>query len=302
MEISSQSERQIREFIGSQQWSDCTQKSYTYALHIFFRWFEMNSKRRGKLPERKNIIAFKAFMKDKKKLSPNTLDLYHTSLKIFFQWLIANGKMTTNPMDHLKRDQKSKDFLIGYLDHNQSRQLLASFDQTKNNELRDYAMVVIMLTMGLRRIEIVRMNISDVENHRIKIQPKGQNFKNRILELSDLSYEAINNYISFRGSGTSRTPLFISLSNRAKNQRISPGYISQMVKSHLLTIGINNPKFSCHSLRHTCAYSILAQTKDENIVQAQLGHSSINTTHRYTHGLEIEINKGKALQAINEIW
>jgi integrase/recombinase XerC len=262
----------------------------------------MNSKRRGKLPERKNIIAFKAFMKDKKKLSPNTLDLYHTTLKIFFDWMIENKQMVSNPMNGIKRDQKSHDFMIERLQTHQSKELLTTFDRTTLNGLRDFTMVIIMLTMGLRRVEIVRMNISDVENCRIKIQSKGQFFKNQYLNCSNLANESLKSYMQMRGEIDHESALFVSFSNRAKNQRISPGYISQMVKDHLLTIGINNPKISCHSLRHTCAYDILAWSNDENIVQAQLRHSSINTTHRYTHGLEIEINKGKALEAINEIW
>lgn len=302
MNISPQISKEIKEFINSMQWSDCTLKSYKYALTVFFKWFESNHKRRGSLPIRKNIIAFKNYMKEKKKLSANTLDLYHTTLKKFFEWMMRNGKMQSNPMDRIKRDQKSKDFMIERLDRYQSTALLNSFDQDKINQLRDYTMVVIMLTMGLRRIEIVRMNVEDLDNYKIKIQGKGQLFKNQSLELSNIAYDAIHNYLLKRKDFIPTDPMFVSFSDRSKNKRISPCYISHMVKSHILTIGINNPKISCHSLRHTCAYDILERTKDENIVQSQLRHASINTTHRYTHGLEQEINKGKALHAINERW
>lgn len=284
------------------QWSECTVKSYKYTLTVFFKWFESNPKRKGLLPVRKNIISFKYYMKDKKKLSANTLDLFHTTLKKFFDWMIRNGNMQSNPMDQIKRDQKSKDFMIERLDTYQSKNLLSSFDKTKLSELRDYTMVVIMLTMGLRRIEIVRMNVEDLENYKIKVQGKGQLFKNQSLELSDIAYDAIHDYLSMRKEIAPTDPMFVSLSDRSKNKRISPCHISQMVKAHLVTIGINNPKISCHSLRHTCAYDILSRTKDENIVQSQLRHASINTTHRYTHGLEQQQNKAKALQAINEIW
>jgi len=302
MNISPQISKEINDFISSMQWSDCTLKTYKYALTVFFKWFESNCKRRGSLPARKNIILFKSYMKEKKKLSANTLDLFHTTLKKFFEWRIRNGKMQSNPMDQIKRDQKSKDFMIERLDQNQSISLLASFDQTKINQLRDYTMVVIMLTMGLRRIEIVRMNVEDVENNKIRIQGKGQLYKNQSLELSGIAKDAINDYLSRRKDIIPSDPMFVSLSDRSKNKRISPCYISRSVKEHLLKIGIDNPKISCHSLRHTCAYDILSKTKDENVVQSQLRHASINTTHRYTHGLEQQQNKDKALHAINEIW
>ena len=302
MRISSKVERQIKEFICGMQLSTCTLKTYTYALTTFYKWFEMNVKRRGSVPEQKNIIAFKNYMKDKRKLSANTIDLFHTSLKKYFDWMMKNGLINKNPVDGIRRDPKSRDFLIERLDKYQSSNLLSSFNQEDIGQLRDYTMVVIMLTMGLRRIEIERINIEDIENFRLKVQGKGQIYKDQCLKLTHLAYDSIQKYIVIRGPVNSGSPLFVSRSDRSKDKRISPCYISKMVKDHLLKIGINNPKISCHSLRHTCAYDLLEKTKDENIVQAQLRHRSIDTTHRYTHGLEIEINKEKAIQALDDIW
>jgi len=301
MELSRQEQKLIKDYIGSEDFAEATIRTYSAVLTRFYKWFNSNCKRRGLIPEHKNLIAFRNFLKGKNNKG-KSVNLFITVLRKYFDWMILSGNMKNNPMNGIKLEHQDKEFMREKLNKKQSIELLSSFNIDDESQLRDYTMVVIMLTMGLRRIEVHRINIEDIEDSKLKIQGKGQNYKNDSLQLTHLASQAIEKYLSVRVKGKPGTALFISLSDRSKNKRISECYISKMVKNHYLTIGINDPKISCHSLRHTCAYDLLERTKDESIVQTQLRHKSIDTTHRYTHGLEKEINKNKALESLNKMW
>jgi len=283
--ITPQIEKLISSYVNSLDISISSKTTYTTSLKVFYEWFLGNYQRSKQTVQKKHIILFKRVMFNKKR-SEYSVSLYMSSLRGFFNWMIKAKKITENPMEGIKKERTKKEFRRKPLNINQVKQLLHSFDKTDISELRDYIMVYLMITLGLRRIELVRMNVSDFSDNELYIQGKFEKSKNECLLVGGSVKAELTNYISTLKKATPTTPMFSSYSNRNKNTRISFSHISAMVKAHLRKVGINDPQITCHSLRHTCAVLLLTEGNNIYATQVQLRHSSVDITRCYTHFIE----------------
>ena len=153
----------------------------------------------------------------------------------------------------------------------------------------------LMVTTGLRTIEIVRANIEDMRTISIDletsftalyIQGKGHKERTDYVKLSPKVEDAIKAYLTARGKAKEEEPLFSSLSNRDSNERMTTRSISRIVKDHLLQAGLDSDRLTAHSLRHTAGtLNLLAGGSLEETKQL-LRHTNINTTLIYSHALE----------------
>ncbi len=147
-------------------------------------------------------------------------------------------------------------------------------------------MVTILLRTGLRTIELSRLDVADVryksECRVLMVQGKGHIDKDDFVVLSPKCNEVISEYLQTRGRVVNGSPLFASTAKKNYGQRFRPNRISRIVKSGLREIGIDGPEFSAHSLRHTCATSILSAGGSMGQAQGVLRHISPETTAIYT--------------------
>jgi integrase/recombinase XerD len=105
--------------------------------------------------------------------------------------------------------------------------------------------------------------------------------------LSAKAMEAIEDYLLHRpGNWQDASPLFMSLSNNSKNQRLTTAHLSSMIKRHLITSGLNDTMYTAHSLRHTAATMLLAEGYNEYDVMVFMGHRNFATTQIYTRQKE----------------
>lgn len=118
-----------------------------------------------------------------------------------------------------------------------------------------------MATAGLRTIEIVRADVGDIIHEFGKtyllIQGKGHSAKDAKILLAAKVITLIHDYLSSRGSCEVTEALFTSTANRNRGQRLQPQTISKMVKAQLRAVGIDTPRLTAHSLRHTAATTMI---------------------------------------------
>ena len=122
----------------------------------------------------------------------------------------------------------------------------------------------------------------------IYVQGKGHDDKDDPIKLPDYVLETINEYLTKRDSDAK--PLFLNHGKRSDKTRIKPKTISELVKNSLRLIGLDDKRYTAHSLRHTCATIALLNGASIQEVQMTLRHKSINTTTIYTHNLSRETN------------
>ncbi|OGF67212.1 MAG: hypothetical protein A2Y62_11815 [Candidatus Fischerbacteria bacterium RBG_13_37_8] len=104
--------------------------------------------------------------------------------------------------------------------------------------------------------------------------------------LTSVVLKPINDYLAARGSVKDEEPLFISLRHRATGDRLTIRTISYFVKTLLRSIGLNTPRLSAHSCRHTCITMALNAGATLQEVQAMARHKSITTTQIYAHNID----------------
>lgn len=200
-----------------------------------------------------------------------------SAIKSFYKYLTVRTKqLTENPVADLEYPKLRKS-LPKYLTMSQSAALLQSVSGP--NEKRDYAILMLFLNCGIRRSELVGLNLTDVYEDRIRVVGKGN--KERFVYFGSPCRKAIDAYLPERHKKvlTDNKALFGS----RNGNRISVDAVHALVKKALLKAGLDASQFSAHKLRHTAATMMLSGGVDVKTVQEVLGHENLNTTQIYTH-------------------
>ena len=210
-------------------------------------------------------------------ISPASRSRKISALKSFYKFLTVRTKqLEYNPVAELEYPKLRKS-LPRYLDLDQCNALLKSV--SGQNEVRDYAILMIFLNCGIRRSELVGLNLNDVYEDRLRVIGKGN--KERFVYFGTACRKAIDAYLVERKEK-------VLSDNRAlfgsrDGNRISVTAVHRLVKKALLKAGLDAEHFSAHKLRHTAATMMLSGGVDLKTVQEVLGHENLNTTQIYTH-------------------
>ena len=200
-----------------------------------------------------------------------------SAIKSFYKYLtIRTKQLQENPVADLEYPKLRKS-LPKYLTMSQASALLQAV--SGQNAKRDYAILMLFLNCGIRRSELVGLNISDVYEDRIRVVGKGN--KERIVYFGSACHKAIEAYMEERNKLvlTDNRALFAS----RNGNRISVTAVHRLVEKALLKAGLDATQFSAHKLRHTAATMMLSGGVDVKTVQEVLGHENLNTTQIYTH-------------------
>lgn len=261
--------------------SEKSMATYTICLKQLARYFVENH---ISTPTRENLENWRDELIDAGK-SAATVCLYLTACKLFFRWLAQEG-IFPNIADNLKSRVKiSTTHKKDTINTKQATALLKSVEGKSLKALRDSAIISLMLTTGIRSIEVVRANIADIRQingeYFLFVQGKGRSEKSDSVLIAKGVYKKIQSYLKARGKTAMNQPLFVSTSRRNKNARLDTQTIRKMVKYNLRKIGVDTPTVSCHSLRHFAACTMIEQGQELYNVQMVLRHKNISTTMIY---------------------
>jgi site-specific recombinase XerD len=215
-----------------------------------------------------------------------------SAIKSFFKYLTIRTKLLQdNPVVDLEYPRLRKS-LPKYLTLEQSAALLKAV--SGSNEKRDYAILMLFLNCGIRRSELVGLNVTDVYEDRIRVVGKGN--KERFVYFGSACRKAIDAYMQIRSKQilTDNKALFGS----RNGNRISTDAVHRLVKKALTQAGLDATQFSAHKLRHTAATMMLSGGVDVKTVQEVLGHENLNTTQIYT---DIENTELKIAAEVNPL-
>ena len=210
-------------------------------------------------------------------ISPSARARKLSAIKSFYKYLTVRTKqLQENPVADMEYPKLRKS-LPKYLTMDQSSALLQAVSGP--NEKRDYAILMLFLNCGIRRSELVGLNLTDVYEDRIRVIGKGN--KERFVYFGSACRKAIDSYLEERKKQ-------VLSDNRAlfgsrDSNRISVSAVHRLVKKALQQAGLDPTQFSAHKLRHTAATMMLSGGVDVKTVQEVLGHESLNTTQIYTH-------------------
>ena len=236
-------------------------------------------------------------------MTARTVNLHLSALSGFCKFLIKEGKLESNPVSLVPRPKMEsrlpvfykKDAMEEYFrttDYKSDDEDLDSFSQDWNTENGKKAyekrlsrtIISTLYGLGLRRSELIGMNIGAVDFGRKVVKVTGKGNKMREIPLVDSLSEEILLYlkaveIMCEGQRSLKEPLFVTYTGR----RLYPTYVDKVVKSELSGIKGLTGRKSPHVLRHSLATELMNQEADLNSIKELLGHSSLAATQVYTH-------------------
>ena len=202
-----------------------------------------------------------------------------SSVKSFFNYLVTKRHLLDYNICQELDMPKRQSSLPRYLEESECERLLAACDG--QYALRDYCILMLFLSCGLRISELVSLNTTDIYEDHLRVLGKGN--KERIVFFAEGCREALDDYLVVRNTDhvkeADKNALFIS----QKNCRFGARGIEQMLDKKLLMAGLDSSRYSPHKLRHTAATLMLKNGVDTRALQEVLGHSNLNTTQIYTH-------------------
>ena len=239
-------------------------------------------------PQREDILAFRREI-EARGLRASTIQSYMAAARRFFQWTEQEG-IYPNIAANVKGIKPDKGFKKDYFAPQQVRAILSGVNCGGIEGMRNYAILALMTTGGLRTVEVTRANIEDLRTVGdvpvLYIQGKGHTDKADFVKLDARVEEAIRAYLKARGAVEGSAPLFGSESHRNKGERLTTRTISGICKSAMRAAGYNNDRLTAHSLRHTAVTLALLGGESIEEVQQFARHGNISTTQIYAHNLD----------------
>ncbi len=213
--------------------------------------------------------------------SRSTLARHGASIRTFCSWLYRSGYSGQDAAARLKSPRPDNE-LPHVLSQDQARHLLNyAHERAKANDpvkVRDWAAAELLYASGLRISELCSLDVASLgADSTVRVIGKGN--KERIVPYGVPATRALMRYLDLR-PGLIKSPtkaLFLGV----RGGRMNPRQMREVV--HRLAAEAGVPDISPHDLRHSAATHLLEGGSDLRTVQEILGHSSLQTTQRYTH-------------------
>jgi integrase/recombinase XerD len=210
-------------------------------------------------------------------LAPSSVARAVSAARGLFRFLMLDGHIKGQPTEDLDTPQQFA-YLPQFLTEDEINQLLSAPDVSKEEGVRDRALLELMYAAGLRVSELVLMKQTDVDINSGLVSCHGKGSKERRVPIGKSAIHWLQQYASLKAAYGRPTLPFLFV-NRGKP--LTRQFAWAMIKRYASQGGMKH--ISPHTLRHSFATHLLQNGADSRSVQALLGHSDISTTQIYTH-------------------
>lgn len=226
-----------------------------------------------------DVILFKGYQlylsenKDIKRVSVRT---YSRAVRVFYRYLYFEDIIDIN-INKLKLIKADKEVIMPLTDI-EVKQLLNSFEPLTFLGERDKLMCMLMLDCGLRRGEVVKLKLSDIDKSKRTMIINGKGSKQRIVPFGKTVKNQLMRYLALR---TEKPCYSDSLFLTIEREPITANTIKMLFQRLKSSSGIS--RLYPHLLRHTFATNYIIQGGNLEVLRVLLGHSSISITQIYIH-------------------
>ena len=259
--------------------SDNTEINYEIDLKEYKSYLELKKVNYLNL-KYKDVLDYTKYLKEVKEFSPTSINRHLSSLRSFYNYLILNNVLTSNPFKLIK-GQKKELKLPNYMKYSEFEDMINSIPEDTLG-IRNRCLFEMLFCTGARIGELININVGDIDfsNKQIKVLGKGN--KERIIYLNEHAIDSLHDYLNNSRiellNGRKSDRLFINHIGGDLTTRGVRDIIDNIIKKAALNI-----KVTPHMFRHTFATMLLNEGCSLRSVQELLGHANLSTTSIYTH-------------------
>jgi integrase/recombinase XerD len=257
------------------------------ALNYFIRWCETRGIKSLDQIDRGTLEDYQGYLFHYRKanglpLAANTQVARLNPLRAFFKWLVRTRRTASNPAAELIVPRVPRALPTHVLTVGEVDRILAQPDLASLSGIRDRAILELLYSTGIRRMELARLDGRDalLEQDSLFVRG-GKGGRDRIVPIGRRARKWIERYLREAreqlASDTRDNTLFLT----DYGEPFRKNRLGDTVKRYLNLAGIRT-RGACHAFRHACATHMLENGADIRFIQALLGHSDLSSTQIYT--------------------
>ena len=258
---------------------------YNMAIEKFIAFLNQNKKNNISDITKSDIQEYYEYLLEystnkNQKLKRWSIIVYMRGIIGLFKYAVKNNYLIFNPAESIRLKKPDNNISDKIMSKKEIQKIISLINDQTVLGLRDRSIIEVLYSTGIRRSELINLNIYDIDNEngylRINL---GKGKKDRIIPIGKRACEWVKKYLIYSRpqliKDTSDKGLFISQFGR----RMSVYALDRMMKFHMKKVGL---KYTSHSFRHSCATELLKGGAGIRYVQEMLGHADIGSTEIYT--------------------
>lgn len=292
--------QQYLQFMDIKNYAVTTRNSREFYLYTFLEWSGQRQLLRPSEITKPILERFQRYLFHYRKKNGDPLTFrsqYNrlVAIRAWFKWLSKENHILYNPASEIELPKLEKRLPKAILSESEAEHVLNTPDIDAAMGLRDRAILEVLYSTGIRRMELINLMVQDVDQDRGTLfvrQGKGR--VDRMIPIGERALQWIDKYLDETRSelacGRDEGRLFLSRYGEA----ISPNGLTALVRGYIDKANIGK-RGSCHLFRHTMATLMLENGADIRFIQAMLGHVKLDTTQIYT---QVSIKKLKEVHSL----
>lgn len=249
-----------------------------YGVRQFLAWRATTGRPSLELLEPAELAEF--VVHEAKRLARSTMPVTVGRLRTFVRFLFATGVTARDLSASVPPASSARfDALPKALDDAVVDAVLASCDRDRPVGRRDYAILVLMVRLGLRAVEVSRLGLDDIDWRAGEIEVCGKGRRHDRLPLPADVGDALAGYLRFGRAPSPAQAVFLAVHGRATGMAMSAHSVSQVSRSACRRLAI--PDIGGHRLRHTAATNLLRSGSTLREVAEVLRQTDAATTAMY---------------------
>jgi integrase/recombinase XerD len=264
-----------------------TIKRYTYFLNRFFAWLEAQNVTEISAVTKELIQDYQTHLYEtvNSRGEPNSVFHQNNTLKAikgFFRYLAEQNYLVSDPSRDVSYARTPKRLPRSILTGPEAKKVIHAPNTKTATGYRDRAIIEVFYSTGIRRNELINLELSDVDYHEgfVRIN-SGKGNKDRVVPIGKIACRYIENYVKAVRPMLVKDPTDNHLFLTINGTKISENRVWQLVKDYSKKTKIKK-NVTTHTFRHTCATLMLKNKANIRHIQELLGHSSLEATQVYT--------------------
>jgi integrase/recombinase XerD len=288
------------EALRVKNYSERTVENRESYLSFFIAWCEARSIARPQevtkpILERYQRHLFHMRKDNGKPLSFRSQHSRLVPVRAYFKWLARQNVLLWNPASELELPRLERRLPKHVLTASEAELVLAQPDVREAMGVRDRAILEVLYSTGIRRMEVVHLSVYDLDAERGTLMVRqGKGKKDRMVPIGEQAIAWLERYLNDVRPGLVVPPDDGVLFLTATGEELSPNRLTQLVREYV-NAADTGKKGACHLFRHTMATLMLEGGADIRYIQEMLGHVELSTTQIYT---QVSIRKLQAVHAL----